>query len=122
MDKFPEISSMEVEKLRQEVSQLKEELLKAQTLLKENGLIDKLSKVSDAEQIAIDQLSRLKHISDSGLSFDIETTKIYSEMVKTLMLARGKAVVEEPKKRVKEEKIPTATLLNIAGSKKFERD
>jgi len=121
MEKFPEVSDLEVERLRQEISQLKEELLKAQSLLKENGLIDKVTKVSDAEQIAIDQLSRLKYVSDSGLSFDIETTKIYSEMVKTLMLARGKTPVEE-KKKEKHEKIPTATLLNIAGNKKFERD
>jgi hypothetical protein len=42
-------------------------------------------------------------------------------MVKTLMLARGKTPVEE-KKKEKQEKIPTATLLTIAGNKKFERD
>lgn len=116
MDNFPEIPDLELEKLRKENSDLRERLVRAEELLKKNNLLEGMPTVSDAEQIAIDQISRLKRISDSGLTFDMETVKIFEIVVKTLMLARGKAPVEE--KKTKKEAVPDiGKLLKIAESK-----
>jgi hypothetical protein len=117
MADFPEVADLELEKLRQEITTLKEQLVKAEEILKKNNLIEKVSAVSDAEQIALDQISRLKRISDSGLTFDIETMKIFEIVVKTLMLARGKAPPPEEKKKKEPQNTDIGKLLKIAEGK-----
>jgi hypothetical protein len=109
-------NDLEIARLSKEITELKEKLIKAEEILKKNNLLDGAPTISDAEQIAIDQISRLKRISDSGLTFDMETVKIFEIVVKTLMLARGKAPVEE-KKTKKEEKHDVGKLLKMVEGK-----
>jgi hypothetical protein len=116
MDKFPEVADLELEKLRQEITALKEKLIKSEELLKKHNIIESVSIVSDAEQIALDQLTRLKRVSDSGLTFDMETVKIFEIVVKTLMLAKGKTPPPEDKKK-KEPVKDIGKLLELAIKK-----
>lgn len=117
MDKFPEVSDLELEKLRKDNAELKEKLIRYEEVLKKNNLLEVAPTVSDAEQIAIDQIIRLKRVSDSGLTFDMETVKIFEIVVKTLLLARGKAPVEEKKTKKREEKHDIGKLLQLASTK-----
>lgn len=118
MTKFADIDELEEQKLRLEVSKLRNQIIIYEELLKANGLLESVPLTSEAEVVAVDQISRLKHISDSGLSFDMETTKIFETMVKTLMLAKGKAPVEEKKeKKAKVNTSDIGKLLKIAERK-----
>jgi hypothetical protein len=116
MTKFADLDELEIQKLTQEMSTLKYKLAQYEEILKANGLLENPPTITDAEQIAIDQISRLKRVSDEGLSFDTETAKNYETFVKTLMLAKGKAPVEEKKVKKAQSK-DVGTLLKIAQRK-----
>lgn len=118
--KFPEISGqlddLENIKLRKEILELKTRLQSYERLLKDNGLLGKLTSISDEESILVNQIAKLKEVDDKGIPFLLEDVKVLEILVKTLQIARGKApvVIEKPKKQ---EKVDVATLLKLAGEK-----
>lgn len=99
--------------LKEENSKLKLEITQYKEILRENGLEDSPS-MSDAETICVNEICRLKELSEGpGLTF--EDTKILDILHKNLLMARGK----ETKPAKKDKKLSTAELLSIVdGSKK----
>jgi len=118
--KFPELGNDIVEtKLRKENLELRTKLQSYERLLQENGLLEKLSSMSDEESILVSQIAKLKEIDDKGIPFMIEDIKCLEILVKTLQIARGKALpveMKKPKKDGSPEHV--ANLLQIAGIKK----
>lgn len=118
--KFPEIGNDIVEtKLRKENLELRTKLQAYEKLLQENGLLERLSQLSDSEIVCHQQIAKLKEISDKGIPFQIEDIKSLEILVKTLHVAQGKTPIVEMKKP-KQNGSPehVANLLQIAGIKK----
>jgi hypothetical protein len=116
-DKFPELSDLAETKLRKENLELRTKLQTYEKLLQENGLLERLSQISDSETICHQQIGKLRELSDKGIPFQLEEIKQLEILVKTLLMAQGKApVVEAPKKKT--EKANVATLLQIAEKSK----
>lgn len=118
MSDFPEIEDLEILKLRKELQELKAKYAEAEQILKDNGLLDKVSTESDEIRVCKTQIAKLAEISDKGIPFQLEDIKVLEILVKTLMLAKGKLPVETKEKpKKKEEKPDIAKLLSIAGEK-----
>lgn len=118
--KFPEIGNDITEtKLRKENLELRTKLQAYEKLLQENGLLERLSQLSDSEIVCHQQIAKLKEISDKGIPFQIEDIKSLEILVKTLHVAQGKTPIVEMKKP-KQNGSPehVANLLQIAGIKK----
>jgi hypothetical protein len=113
---FPEVADLEVLELRKKIKELEAKLAESERLLQENG-ISKRTTISPEEQICIDQIGKLKELSDKGIPFQTEDVKNLEVLVKTLQLARGKSLPVEDKKSKKEEKQDLAKLLQIAAKK-----
>lgn len=115
---FPEIDDLEVLKLRKQLMELNVKLQEYERILKENGLIDKLSTISNEEKICHQQIAKLAEQSEKGIPLPLEDIKVLEILVKTLAVARGKVPVETEKKtKKKEEKPDVAKLLKLAGEK-----
>lgn len=112
LDKYPEVASAEVEKLKKRVAELELELAKAHSILKEHDLEEEIVTVSDAEAICISEIKKLKIASDNGI-LTLEDIKILDLLHKNLLLARGKPV--EEKKDKKRGAKSVAELLSIVG-------
>ena len=123
MDKleFPELAESEdlaLLRARKEITELKAKLAVYEDILKENDLLDSAPAVSDEQRICLDQISKMKEISDKG-PLMIEDIKALEILVKTLTLARGKAMPEiKEKKGKKDSTTDVATLLKIAEVKR----
>ena len=118
---FPELSQLELEKLRKEVTELREKLQKYEQILTENDLLDSVPTASDVELLCISQLAKYKKATDSGAVLSLEEVKIVDILHKQVLLARGKAPAEVKEKRQKkEEPMDVAKLLAIAGGKDSE--
>lgn len=113
VDNFPEVADLEVLELRKKVKELEQKLSQYERQLKEAGLLERTSKVSDEEQICIDQIAQLRELSDKKVPFQTEDVKNLEVLVKTLQMARGKAPVEEKKAKKKEDKPDIGKLLKI---------
>ena len=117
--KFPELTGtihdMENKKLRTENLELRTKVQKYEKILQDNGLLEKLSQISDEESILVTQIAKLKEVNDKGIPFQIEDIKCLEILVKTLQIARGKVPVIEEKKKKPAEKIDIGKLLKIAG-------
>jgi hypothetical protein len=99
MSNFPELDSLELERLKKRVAELEIELAKARSVLEENDLADELPSVSDEETICISEIHKLKVASDNGV-LTLEDVKILDLLVKNLLAIRGKSAPEEkPKKK-----------------------
>lgn len=107
---FPEIADLEIVELRQKIKELEQKLSEAERTLEQNGLVP--AKTSEVEQLCIRELERYNELSkkSSLLTEDVKNVEV---LVKTLQLARGKAPVEEKKKK-KEEKPDIGKLLKLA--------
>jgi hypothetical protein len=118
-NKFPELDQLELEKLRKEVSQLRSKVESYEQILKDNDLLDAVPTASDVELLCINQLSKYKKATDAGAVLSLEEVKIVDILHKQVLLARGKAVPDEGKKKgkKKEEKQDLGKLLAIAGEK-----
>jgi hypothetical protein len=112
MSTYPELDSLEIERLRKRVAELEIELAKAQEILKENDLLEEVSIISDAEAICANEINKLKIASDNGI-LTLEDVKILDILHKNLLLARGKPV--EEKKDKKRGAKSVAELLSIVG-------
>jgi hypothetical protein len=115
MSIYPELDSIEIQKLKKRISELEIELSKAQAILKENDLIENVSQVSDEELICVNEIHKLRIASDNGI-LTLEDVKILDILVKNLLAIRGKPV--EEKKDSKKGKKSVAELLSIVDSKK----
>jgi hypothetical protein len=115
-EKFPELEDLEVLRLRKELLELKAKLSQYEKMLKDNGLLEKLSTISDEEKVLTSQIAKMRELDDKGIPFGIEECKQLEILVKTLQIARGKAPVVEEKKK-KGEKPDIAKLLNLAVMK-----
>jgi len=112
MSVYPELDSLEIERLKKRVAELEIELAKAQEILKENDLLEEVSIISDAEAICANEINKLKIASDNGI-LTLEDVKILDILHKNLLLARGKPV--EEKKDKKRGAKSVAELLSIVG-------
>ena len=116
--KFEDVSDVELLQLKKEISELKYKLQLQEEVLSKNGLLESVPSVSETEDICVQQISMLLHVSKQGISFDTETAKLLETFAKTLAIARGKMPLEE--KKGKKEKAPAADigkLLKIAERK-----
>lgn len=96
---FPEIDSLEIERLKKKVAELEIALLKARAILAENDLEDEAPAISDEEVICVSEIHKLRVASDSGI-LTLEDVKILDLLVKNLLAIRGKGISEEkPKKK-----------------------
>jgi len=115
---FPELSQLELEKLRKENMELKAKLEKAEAVLRDNDLLEAIPSTSDAELICTSQLAKYQKATAQGAVLSLEEVKIVEIMLRSLQLARGKQVPEEKKgKKKKDEPTDLGKLLQLAGQK-----
>lgn len=114
MGTYPELDSLEIERLKKKVAELELELSKARSVLKDNDLEEEISNVSEAEAICINEIHKLKVASDAGI-LTLEDIKALDLLHKNLLLARGKPV--EEKKDKKKGAKSVAELLSIVDKK-----
>lgn len=109
------LPDLEVLRLRGEVAALKAQLAHANSVLDENDLSEsKPKEVSPEEKIALEQIDILSQLSAKGMPFQMEDTKQFEILVKTLLAIRGKtAPVEEKKAKKKGTPPKVADLLAI---------
>lgn len=91
-DKMSE--SFEIEVLRNEINSLKEENTKLKKILSENeldGEIDKELLMSDEESICVNEIKKLKKLSDLG-GLSHEDVKTLDILHKNLRMIRGQSV------------------------------
>jgi hypothetical protein len=110
MSTYPELNSLEIKQLKKKIADLEIELAKAQTILKNNDLLEKASQVSDCEAICASEIHKLKVASDNGI-LTLEDIKILDLLHKNLLLAQGRPV--EEKKDAKKGAKSVAELLSI---------
>lgn len=115
LENYPEVSSVEIEKLKKRIAELELELAKARSVLEDNDLGDEVSSISNEEAICVNEIAKLKLASDNGiLTFD--DVKILDILVKNLLAIRGKAAPEIKGKKKGTKSV--AELLSIVGEKK----
>lgn len=112
---FPDL---ELERLKKELAECKAKVQKYERILQEHELMDAVPSITVAEEICLSQLEKYNDACKKGAVLTLEETKIVDFMVKNLLLARGKQVpVEDKRKKKKEEPVDIAKLLQIAGGK-----
>jgi len=114
MSIYPELDSLEIERLKKKISELELALAKAQAVLKDNDLEEETASISDAEAICASEIHKLKVASDNGI-LTLEDVKILDLLHKNLLLARGRPV--EEKKDKKKGAKSVAELLSIVDKK-----
>lgn len=121
MSEYEEIKDLEVLELRKKVKELEAKLLNYEQILKDNDLLEQMSVESDTQRICRMQIGKLRELSDKGVPFTMEETKILEVLVKTMMTDKGKIIPEAEKKgKGKNHKIDVDNLLSIVGNKKNE--
>lgn len=110
-ESFPDLEIIE---LRKRVRELEQQLSQAQAVLRENGLEDVKTVISDEEAIITRQIAKFKELSDKNVQFNNDDYKNLDILVKGLLAIRGKAAPVEKKAKKKEEKHDVAKLLKIA--------
>lgn len=98
MSTYPELDSLEIERLKKKVAELELELAKARAVLKDNDLEEEALSISDAEAICANEIHKLKVASDNGI-LTLEDVKVLDILHKNLLLARGKPVEEKKDKK-----------------------
>jgi hypothetical protein len=98
MSTYPEIDSLEIQKLKKRISELEIKLAKAESIIKDNDLDEEASSISDVEAICLAEINKLKVISDKGI-LSLEDTKVLDLLHKNLLLARGKPAEEKKDKK-----------------------
>jgi len=116
MSIYSELDSLEIKQLKKKIADLEVELAKAQSILKENDLLEKASQVSDEEVVCVNEIHKLRIASDNGI-LTLEDVKVFDLLVKNLLAIRGKPFLEE-KKATKKGTKSVAELLSIVDSKK----
>jgi hypothetical protein len=114
MDIYPELDSLEIERLKKKVAELEMELSKARSILRSNDLEEETANISDAEVVCVNEIHKLKVASDHGI-LTLEDVKVLDILHKNLLLARGKQV--EDKKDKKRGTKSVAELLSIVDRK-----
>ena len=114
MSAYPELDSLEIERLKKKVAELEVELAKAHSILRDNDLEEETANISDAEIICVNEIHKLKVASDHGI-LTLEDVKVLDLLVKNLLAIRGKPV--EEKKDKKRGTKSVAELLSIVGKK-----
>ncbi len=114
MDTYPELDSLEIERLKKKVAELEMELSKARSILRSNDLEEETANISDAEIVCVNEIHKLKVASDHGI-LTLEDVKVLDILHKNLLLARGKQV--EDKKDKKRGTKSVAELLSIVDRK-----
>lgn len=81
-------------------NKLKIEYNKLELIVRENGLSDEVSKISDTEAICIDQIKRLK---EKSLLHDFveADAKVLDLLHKNLRMARGQVIEKDNNKKTK---------------------
>jgi hypothetical protein len=110
MSIYSELDSLEIKQLKKKIADLEIELAKAQSILKENDLLEKASQVSECEAICANEIHKLRIASDNGI-LTLEDVKVLDILHKNLLLAQGRPV--EDKKDNKKGKKSVAELLSI---------
>lgn len=114
MSTYPELDSLEIERLKKKVAELEIELSKARSVLVDNDLMDEVSTISDTEALCTNEIRKLKLASDNGI-LTLEDVKILDLLHKNLLLAQGRPV--EEKKDKKKGAKSVAELLSIVDTK-----
>lgn len=98
MSTYPELDSLEIERLKKKVAELEMELAKARAVLKDNDLEEEAANISEAEAICANEIHKLKVASDNGI-LTLEDVKVLDILHKNLLLARGRPVEEKKDKK-----------------------
>ena len=114
MSTYPELDSLEIERLKKKVSELELELVKARAVIKDNGLEEEATTISETEAICINEIHKLKVASDAGI-LTLEDVKTLDLLHKNLLLARGRPVEEKKDKQRGSKSV--AELLSIVDKK-----
>ena len=114
MSTYPELDSLEIERLKNKIAELEMELSKARSILRSNDLEEETANISDAEIVCVNEIHKLKVASDHGI-LTLEDVKVLDIWHKNLLLARGKQV--EDKKDKKRGTKSVAELLSIVDRK-----
>jgi len=115
-----DIESMELDfeltSLRNKISKLETENYKLHQILRENDIEfgNASSPLSDEENICINEIRKLKLLSDQG-QFTQEEAKTLDILYKNLRLIRGLSVGTEVKSK-KNKSVPTAELFKIVSN------
>lgn len=114
MSIYPELDSLEIERLKKKITELELELAKARAVIKDNGLEEEAINISETEAICMNEIHKLKVASDAGI-LTLEDIKALDLLHKNLLLARGKPA--EEKKDKKKGAKSVAELLSIVDKK-----
>ena len=103
----------ELEAMRKKIGELEKEVVKLQTIIRDNDIdIEDIPDMSDEELICRQQISKLKEISDSGITFSKEDAQIFDTLVKDLrLILTGGSTSRKVKRKSKAE---VKDLLSIA--------
>jgi hypothetical protein len=113
MSTYPELDSLEIERLKKKVAELEIELTKARSILEDNDLLEELPTISDTEALCVNEIHKLRVASDNGI-LTLEDVKILDLLVKNLMIAKDKSTPEVKGSKKKGTKT-VAELLSIVG-------
>jgi hypothetical protein len=113
MNTYPELDDLEIERLKKKVAELEISLIKANSILEDNDLLEEASTVSDTEALCINEIHKLRVASDNGI-LTLEDVKILDILHKNLLLSRGKSDAEAVGSKKKGSKT-VAELLSIVG-------
>jgi hypothetical protein len=117
MNTYPEIDSLEIERLKKKITELEIELAKARAVIKDNDLDEDVVTISDVEAICLAEINKLKIVSDKGI-LSLEDTKVLDLLHKNLLLARGKPAEEKKNKKRSGPKTVGELLSIVEASKK----
>ena len=117
MKDYPELSEIEVADLKKKIFELEAKVKKYEEILEDNDLLEEPKTLSIEELICLNEIDKLKIVSDKGC-FTLEDTKIFDLLVKNLLAIRGKAPVKEDNKKKVKGPVQVADLLKIVNGDK----
>jgi hypothetical protein len=115
INKYPEV---ELELLQKRVKELEIENIKYKTILEDNDLLEDVVHVTDAEAICIREIKILRELSEKGAGLTLEDVKLLDLLHKNLLLAQGKEIPKDDKKKNKSGPKEVADLLKIVTKDK----
>jgi hypothetical protein len=117
MSIYPELDSLEIERLKKKVAELEMELAKARAVLKDNDLEEEAANISEAEAICANEIHKLKVASDNGI-LTLEDVKVLDILVRNLLAIRNNNTETDKKEKKKGKKSVSELLSIVEGVKK----
>ena len=106
---------MNIQRLTDELRRITTKCTKLEIVATDNGLLEEVGSVSDAEAICVEQLKKMKDLSEMVV-FSKDDATVMDILHKNLKLARGEKLPKDSRAKVKN--YSGAELLEIINDKK----